>query len=93
MKTYLIVAACLLTAPAFAANQDCGLLYKPGDTVITRDGTATLKSCEPLIVAFKDGTEKTPGEILPVVHPVPLNYPTWAGRMIDPNFEPMKNRH
>lgn len=93
MKLHIVAAACLLASPACAANQDCGLLYRPGDEVITRSGKAVLKSCDPLLVRYRDGSEGSPSEVYRIVYPPPLDYPQWAGAMIDPNFLPRRYRH
>jgi hypothetical protein len=96
MKAFAItVIAALLSTSAMArdnqiSEQDCQIIYRPGVKVVTRKGSATIVTCNPLLVRYPDGAEASPTEIFLYTYPPPLDYPHWAGTMIDPNFLPMK---
>ena len=90
MKYVIIFAGCMVAAVAQAATspQDCGVLYRPGNKVVTPEGTGILQSCEQILVKYTDGAIKTPQEILPIMRPIPVDAPLWYGRQLNPNFEP-----
>lgn len=87
MRTILCVA-CLLVITAPAVASDCALINRVGEPVVTPEGVGTLVSCEPLVVRFKDGSERGTADALPVMHPIPLNSPDWYATALDPNWRP-----
>ena len=92
-KCAIILLSGMAAAPCNASPQDCGILYRPGDTVVTPDGIGTIKTCDSLRVMLKNSTEISAKDALPIMRPIPRSAPDWYGRALDPNFEGAARNH